>query len=208
MSNAAIQPCLLVGIAGGSASGKTTFTAALEKYLGHVEPRVTVEAIGMDRYFYRGKAPGPVFVSPSTGETLPDNNHPDSADNARLTTDLDARRVAPGAPQVILLEGLMALHLAEVRDRCDLRLFIELDADIRALRRLLRDMTGVRGNPDPQFIAAYYAECARVGHSRYIEPSREHADLILRGDSDLNRTVPMVAAIIRTRVGQETCGEN
>src|SRR4051794_21549783 len=106
---------IVVSIAGGSASGKTTFTAALEKELAHGEPPLRVEAIGMDRYFYRGKSPGPVFLSPSTGETMADNNHPDSADNARLIEDLDARRIAPGAPDVILLEGLMALHLAEVR---------------------------------------------------------------------------------------------
>jgi uridine kinase len=187
---------VLVGIAGGSASGKTTFTAALERDLAHGRTPVRVEAIGMDRYFYRGKAPGPQFVSPSTGETLADNNHPDSADNARMIADLDARREAPTRPDVILLEGLMALHLQAVRDRCDLRLFVELDSDIRALRRLLRDMSGVRGNPDPQFIATYYRECARVGHIRYVEPSREYADLILRGDADLTRTVPMVAAVV------------
>ena len=90
----------------------------------------------------------------------------------------------------------MALHNAEIRERCDLRIFVELEADIRALRRLLRDMSGVRGNSDPQFIVTYYRECARVGHERYVEPSRRRADLILRGDAGLNRTVPMVAAII------------
>ncbi len=197
------RPSLVVGIAGGSASGKTTFTAALEKKLAAGPVPVRVEAIGMDRYFYRGTAPGPVFTSPSTGETLPDNNHPDSADNARLVADLDARRSAPSAPDVILLEGLMALHVAEVRDRCDLRIFVELDADVRALRRLLRDMSGVRGNPDPAFIATYYCECARVGHERYVEPSRQYADLVLRGDGDLNRTVPMVTATILGLIQKE-----
>ena len=190
------RQALLVGIAGGSASGKTTVTAALEKELGHGSAPIRVEAIGMDRYFYRGAAPGPTFVSPSTGERLPDNNHPDSADNARLVHDLDARRSAASAPDVILLEGLMSLHTPEIRERCDVRVYIELEEDIRALRRLLRDMTGVRGNPDPHFIATYYVECARVGHNRYVEPSRQYADLILRGDADLARTVPMLAAII------------
>jgi len=192
------RPSVLVGIAGGSASGKTTLTAALEKLLASGPAPVRVEAIGMDRYFYRGTAPGPLFTSPSTGETLPDNNHPDSADNARLAADLDARRNSATAPDIILLEGLMALHVQEIRDRCDLRIFVELDADVRALRRLLRDMSGVRGNPDPRFIATYYCECARVGHERYVEPSRQHADLILRGDGDLNRTVPMAAAVIHS----------
>jgi uridine kinase len=187
---------VLVAIAGGSASGKTTLTAALEKELASSEPVPSVLVIGMDKYFYRGAAPGPTFVSPSTGETLPDNNHPDSADNARLLADLDARRSAPDAPDIIVVEGLMALHVSDLRARCDLRIFVELEADVRALRRLMRDMSGVRGNSDPQFIARYYRECARVGHERYVEPSRVHADLIVRGDSDFARTAPMIASVI------------
>jgi uridine kinase len=192
--------CAVIGIAGGSASGKTTFTAALEKDLASGHPPLRVEAIGMDRYFHRGKTPGPVFVSPSSGETMPDNNHPLSADNARMIEDLDARRAAANAPDVILVEGLMALHIDELRERCDLRVFVELDADLRALRRLLRDMAGIRGNPDPHFISTYYRECARVGHERYVEPSRRHADLIIRGDSDFGRIAPMIAAVIHYRI--------
>src|SRR4051794_34469755 len=124
---------MVVGIAGGSASGKTTFTAALNRILPETQPKLQVEGDGMDRYFYPGTVSGPTFVSPSTGETLPHNNHPDSADNARLVADLDARRIASDAPDVIIVEGLMALHVPMIRDRLDLRLFVELDADLRAL---------------------------------------------------------------------------
>ena len=203
-----IRPGLLVGIAGGSASGKTTFASALRKELAEGLPALGVEMVGMDRYFYRGNAPGPVFVSPSTGELLPDNNHPQSADNARMVTEVDARRAAPDAPDVLILEGLMALHLEEVRSRCDIRIFVELEADVRALRRLLRDMSGVRGNSDPHFISTYYRECARVGHERYVEPSRAHADLIIRGDGDFGKLALMVAAVIRDRLSLATRAVN
>ncbi len=98
----------------------------------------------MDRYFYRGAPGGPAFVSPSTGKSLPDCNHPDSADNARLLAELHARR-QDDAPDVLIVEGLMALHVPEIRQRLDLRLFVELDADERALRRLLRNLG--RGTP-------------------------------------------------------------
>lgn len=154
----------------------------------------------MDRYFYRGAAGGPFFTSPSTGETLPDNNHPDSADNARLAADLERRRQEPDAPDVLLVEGLMTLHVERIRSLLDLRLFVELDADLRALRRLLRDMSGGRGTKDPHWIASYYRECARVGHQAYVEPSRAHADLIVRGDADFARITPMLAAVIRARL--------
>lgn len=188
----------IVGVAGGSASGKSTFTAALIPALAAGEPPLRAELLGMDRYFYRGAPGGPMFRSPTLGE-LPNANHPDSADNARLAADIDARGAAADAPDVLIVEGLMALHVAAIRERLDLRLFIELDADERALRRLLRDMAGGRGNGDPQFIATYYRECARVGHRLYVEPSRAHADLILRGDADFARTAEMVADIVRAR---------
>ncbi len=192
----------LVGIAGGSASGKTTFAASLQTAL--TQRGLAVETIGMDRYFYWDSPGGPRFVSPTTGEEMPDNNHPNSADNARLIADLQTQRAAADAPNVIILEGLMTLHLPELRGILDLRLFIELDADLRALRRLLRDMNGGRGSTDPQIISACYRECARVGHEKYVEPSRGQADLIVRGDSDFARTAPMIADIITARAAQKT----
>src|SRR5262245_33779701 len=97
----------VVGIAGGSASGKTTFTQTLVKVLTEAERLVKVEVMGMGRYFYRGGPDGPTFVSPTTGETLPHNNHPDSADNARLVADLEARVTAEDAPDILIVEGLM-----------------------------------------------------------------------------------------------------
>ena len=203
MANKPQTRSFLAGIAGGSASGKTTFTNALSRALQENTPPRTVAVIGMDRYFYRDAPGGPRFVSPSTGAEMPDNNHPNSADNARLMADLEAQRTAPDAPAVILLEGLMTLHLPELRAMLDLRIFLELDADLRALRRLLRDMQGGRGSTDPHLISTYYRECARVGHAGYVEPSRVHADLILRGDSDFARTVPFVADIIRARTAGE-----
>jgi uridine kinase len=107
--------------------------------------------------------------------------------------DLDARASAADAPDVIVVEGLMVLHHASIRERLALRVFVELDADERALRRMLRNMAN---GHDPGGIATYYRECARVGHAAYVEPSRVHADLILRGDADPARVVPMVAAVV------------
>ena len=99
-------------------------------------------------------------------------------------------------PDALIVEGLMALHVEEIRKRLDMRVFIELEADVRALRRLLRDMNGGRGSTDPQWIATYYQECARVGHNAYVEPSRVYADLIVRGDADFARVAPLLAGAI------------
>ncbi|HEV2471593.1 MAG TPA: hypothetical protein VGS41_02940 [Chthonomonadales bacterium] len=191
----ATKTCL-VAIAGGSASGKTTLAKAISEELAGRGARV--EVTGMDRYFYRG-APGPTFISPTTGEEMPNNNHPDSADNARLLQDIDALVASEAAPDVVIVEGLMALHIRALRERTDLRLFVELEEDVRALRRLLRDMGGGRGNRDPHFIAAYYRECAKPGHAQYVEPSRIYADFILRGDADFARVAQMLGRMILAR---------
>ena len=151
-----------------------------------------MEVFHTDTYFTRDTEHGPVFLSPSAGVIQFDCNHPNSADNARLLADLNARTSAPDAPAIIILEGLMVLHRTDLREILDLRLFIDLEADVRALRRLLRSM---KNGQEPPYIIAYYQECARVGHVQYVEPSRTHADFILRGDADFSRLAPLVAAM-------------
>ena len=127
-----------MGMAGGSASGKTTFTRRLLAWCE--EQKLRVELVNMDKYFYRGKEGGPTLVLPSTGEVMADNNHPNSADNARLVADMEVRLASEDAPDVFIVEGLMALAVEEVCSHLDLRIFMELEPDVRALRRMLRDM--------------------------------------------------------------------
>lgn len=191
--------CLIIGIAGGSASGKSTLAAALVVALKDL-PGIQPAHIVADKYMYRDIELGPTFTSPSTGKVMFDANHPDSVNWDQLLSDLDELSRQSDAPNVIVLEGLMVLQVAAVRGRLDLRLFVELDADERALRRLLRDMNGSRGIGDPAGIATYYRECARVGHAQYVEPSRVYADLIVRGDADWERLRPLLMAIITDRL--------
>jgi uridine kinase len=183
----------ITGIAGGSASGKSTFAKALTETLATRAPDLTVQVISTDQH-WRDRSGPPRFISPSSGEEVFNHNHPDALNTESLFAALDSAEA-----DVVLLEGLMILHLAAVRERIDLRLFLELDADERALRRMLRDMQGGRSITDPQKIATYYRESARVGHAAYVEPSRVHADMILRGDGDFARTTDMIAAVIQDR---------
>ena len=183
---------LTVGIAGGSASGKSTFAAALRDALLARDPALRVVNVSTDHHWQDRSGP-PRFVSPSTGDEHFDHNHPDALNQASLFSALDA---LAGQADVVLLEGLMVLHHPTVRERLNLRLFVELDADERALRRLLRDMQGGRTITDPVKIATYYRESARVGHARYVEPSRVYADLIIRGDADFARIAPRIAAVV------------
>ncbi len=200
-ANSTAHRAFLVGIAGGSASGKSTLAAALTQALGEGRPPLRCQIINTDRYFRQHEPDAPSVTLPN-GEQHFDYNRPDSVDCARLADDLE--RLCRGAdmPDVVLVEGLMVLCAPEICPHLDLRLFIELDADERALRRLLRNL----GPASPidmskgQWIADYYNASARVGHIRYVEPSRVRADLILRGDADFARVAPMVAAIVRQGV--------
>ncbi len=185
----------LIGIAGGTGSGKSTFARALQDALLQRDATKRVEIMPTDRYFRADKSQEPQIYFQYGGESMFDWNHPDAVDNVRLLADLDVQGTQPNGPDIVLLEGLMVLHEPTVRARCGLRLFIELEADERALRRMLRNMKVQAVSTDPNFIAAYYLESARVGHVRYVEPSRVHADLIVRGDADFARIAPIVAAV-------------
>lgn len=197
-SSAIPRKSLLVGIAGGSASGKSTLATALVQALTDGPEPLHCQVFNTDRYFRRQDPEAPTVTLPS-GEQLFDYNRPDSVDNTRLAEDLDRLSQGDGAPDVILVEGLMVLHTSIIRERLDVRLFVELDADERALRRLLRNLgPAIPIDMDKgHWIASYYNASARVGHQRYVEPSRVYADLILRGDADFARTAPMVAAVVR-----------
>ena len=199
----------VVGLAGGSASGKSTFSNALVTLLNTADPSLRVELISTDSYFLPNDRI-PTFFSPTQARAMPDYNRPDSLDMAEFFRDMDQRCTSPQAPDVLIVEGLMVLHLPEIRERCDLRLFVELDADQRALRRMLRNLDThndpIGGINTADCIANYFLESAKVGHDRYVEPSRKYADFILRGDGDFIRTSKMVAGLIRSWEACKTRG--
>ena len=189
----------VVGIAGGSASGKSTFTRMLLSTLQEQIPDRRIVDLHTDRYFRVGAPDMPTFVSPSSGRKLPDYNHPDTIDWQRLVDDIDQSVSNEDGPDILIVEGHFVLTFPEVRERLDLRLYIDLDADTRALRRMIRHLEH-HGDPleehTPEAIAAYYLESAKVGHARHIEPSRVYADLTLRGDGDFSRTAYLITTII------------
>jgi uridine kinase len=103
-------------------------------------PALRIEILRADDYYLVGTPAMPAFVLSSTRQELPDYNQPDSIDCPRLIADLDARSCADDAPDVLIVEGLMVLYIPQLRERFDLRLFVELEADERALRRMVRNM--------------------------------------------------------------------
>ena len=165
----------VVGIAGGTCSGKSTITRRIADALAE---KCSVKVINMDSYFRR---PGITTVAPVTRVEYPEHNHPDALDLERLYADFEA--AVSGADDVVLIEGLFALYLDRIRERLDLKVFIDLKSDERLFRRIKRWIE--RESMDK--IAARYLDTVRYRHDELIEPTRWHADMVINGTLDSNR---------------------
>ena len=170
------RPVFLV-VAGGSASGKGTLARALASAL---EP-LTTQVVNMDRYF-KPSEELPTYHSPRLDRPHGDWNRPDSFHHRGLIADM--RRLVldgTGSEDVLILEGILALHFEELRDLAHLCLFVHTEADERIVRRLRRNMTE-RGMSFDE-VADYYLESVRDRHLQYVEPTRRLADLVVPGGS-------------------------
>lgn len=177
----------VVGIAGGSASGKTTIAARLAAALDGL----AVETLHMDAYFWPTK---PRTAAPISGVEYDDYNLPESFDMARLLADIDALCCRADRPQVVIVEGLMALQDTSLRARLDLGIFVDAQSDERLVRRLKRNMA--RGLSFDE-IATYFLDSVRYRHQEYVEPSRWHADIVLNGTNTSERGLALVADWVR-----------
>ena len=180
----------MVGIAGGTASGKSTLARWIEQAL---DDRV-VRMLHMDRYFLRVK---PRMIAPITGESFEDHNHPRSFDLAGLVDKLDTSCREQEA-QVIIVEGLMTLYHQPLRERLDLAIYVAAPADERIVRRLRRNMAS---GLDFDEIARFYLDSVRFRHQEFVEPSRWHADVILNGSYPSERGLALVVSWIRQQSG-------
>jgi len=179
---------VIIGIAGGTGSGKTTVARAIYDRVG----RDRIEWISHDSY-YRN------FDAHSPEERAKINfDHPDSLETELLTRHLDVlmkgssvevpvydfathsrktetQRVEPR--KVIIVEGILVLAEPELRKRIDIKLFVDTPADIRFVRRLVRDIE-TRGRSLTSVVDQYMTT-VRPMHEEFVEPSKRHADLII-----------------------------
>lgn len=162
----------VIGIAGGTCSGKSTFTATLEKALSDYR----LKAVHMDAYF---KAPEdrPVSKAPITGKQYCDNNHPLTADLPKLESDLETW-IASGDFDIVVVEGLMTLWDEKIFDMLDLKLFVDCRDDERAIRRVKRHMSWGQSFEE---VTDVYLDLVRYRQDEYVLPTKWKADLILNG---------------------------
>lgn len=200
---------ILIGVAGGSASGKTTVSQAI------------LRRVGADRIAY---IPHDLYYKDLSHLPLEQRSkfnfdHPDALDNELLVAHLDALSAGqpvdaptydfatyvrlpatrPITPQpVILLEGILIFAEPVLRRRMDIKLFVDADADLRFIRRLQRDVNE-RGR-DVDSVISQYLNTVRLMHMEFVEPTKRYADVIIPEGGRNTIAIDMVVARIEAEL--------
>ena len=177
----------VIGIAGGTASGKTTIVNKLKDFFGD-----DVELISHDSYY---KAHDDM---PYEERAKLNYDHPSSFDTDRMIDDIKAlkrgetvyipvydfsihkrteKTVKVEPKRVIMIEGILIFENKELRDLMDIKIFVDTDADERLMRRIIRDMK-YRGRTIESIITQYQTTVKPM-HEEFVEPSKKYADIII-----------------------------
>ena len=174
----------VVGVAGGSASGKTTIVNKIEEYFGR-----DIVVLGHDSYY---KAHDDLDYEERSQLNY---DHPNAFDTERMAEDV--RRLIKGQAvdipvydftihnrvdetvhvepkNVIIIEGILILENKELRDLMDSKIYVDTDADERLMRRIRRDMSERARSIDS--ILEQYAGTVKPMHEEFVEPSKRYAD--------------------------------
>jgi len=198
---------VIIGIAGGTGSGKTTVAQAIYDRVG----KDRIEWISHDSYYRNFEG-----LSPNERHHI-NFDHPDSLETELLCRHLDVlskgssvevpiydfathsrtndtQRVEPR--KVIIVEGILVLGEVELRKRIDIKLFVDTPADIRFMRRLVRDIKE-RGRT-LESVIEQYTTTVRPMHEEFVEPSKRYADLIIpEGGENLVAIDAIIARVER-----------
>ncbi len=201
---------LIIGISGGTGSGKSSVARKVAAAL----PQASVTFIEMDSY-YRD------FRHLSMEERNQINwDHPDAFDwelmidqftelaNGRPVNcpeydfsthsrHTEYRRVEPA--DVIVLDGILLLSDERLRSLCDVKVFVDTDADIRLIRRIQRDMT--ERDRSLKSVLDQYITTVRPMHLQFVEPAKRYADVIVPRGGNNNVAIEMIVARIQRRLG-------
>ena len=199
----------VVGIAGGSGSGKSTYVSGLKRVLGDL-----VTVISYDDYY---KARDDLTYDE---RCLINYDEPDAFDTelfCRHITmlkngmEIDApvydftvhnrrsetRRIIPR--RVILLDGILLFQNDDIVDCCDLKIFIDTDADTRIIRRIIRDMRDRGRSLDS--VTKQYMATVKPMYEKHVEPSKKKADIIIPNGGKNPIAVEMAATYIKNKIG-------
>ncbi|MDY6250675.1 MAG: uridine kinase [Bacteroidaceae bacterium] len=202
----------VIGIAGGTGSGKTTVVRKIIEEL----PAGKVSVIPQDSY-YKAAEPG----VPLTELQKKNFDHPDAFDwdllfeqikelregraieqpqYSFLTCDRLSETLHVEPTDVILIEGIMALYKKELRDLMDLRIYVDADPDERLIRVIERDV--IERGRTARAVMNRYRKVLKPMHAQFIEPTKEYADLIVPQGGENVRAINMMRSYIEKMVRQ------
>lgn len=196
---------LLIGIAGGTGSGKTTLARCLVSELGS-----DVTVLEHD-WYYRDRS----GLSPHERETV-NYDEPAALDNDALVAHLaelragrrvqcpqydfathtrraSTRAVPPS--RIVAVEGILLFAIPELRDSFDLRIFVDTDDDIRLMRRIQRDL--VDRQRDMASIRGQYYGSVRPMHLLHVAPSKRHAHLIVPEGGENQQAIDVIIGSLK-----------
>lgn len=202
---------LLIGIAGGTGSGKSTLTENIKAEFGD-----DVTVILHDDYYKRHDE--------LTYEQRVKLNYdsPDAYDTDLMAHDLSLlksgkpavipvydyaiynrtdRTVTVPPTKVILVEGILVLHNQKLRDLFDIKVYVDADADVRIIRRIRRDMVERARSYDS--IVTQYLETVKPMHELYVEPSKKSADFIVLRGGENTVALDLICRKIRDHIVSE-----
>lgn len=206
MESVAPNRPFLLGVAGGTCSGKTTIASRLAEVVGSEH----VALIKLDSYYWARDD------EPFEQRTRVNYDHPDSFDWPLLIEHVEAlcagravdvpvydyamhtrsgstERVGPS--RIVVIEGILVLDVPPLRELFDLRVFVDTDADLRFIRRLRRDVAERGRTPDS--IIDQYLSTVRPSHLQFIEPSKRYADVIIPEGGENHAAIEVLLARIR-----------
>ncbi len=200
---------LIIGIAGGTGSGKTTVVHQIMNELPHTE----VGIISQDSYY---KDTGSLSFDE---RALINFDHPRAIDFELLVDHLKELKTGNNIEQpiysfvthnrttdtiithprkVMIVEGILILANAELREMCDIKIFVHADPDERLIRRLKRDIAE-RGR-DLDEVLNRYQTTLKPMHEQFIEPTKAFADIIIPNDKFNTVAIDVVRAVITQRL--------
>lgn len=206
VSSSALQKTLVIGIAGGSGSGKTTVSKAI---LNQVGPD-RIAYIPHDAYYkdLSGLPPaaksGVNFDHPHSLETELLIQHvreliagqPIDLPVYDFSTHSRTERVIRIFPKpVVIVEGILIFSEPELRPYFDIKLFVDTDADLRFIRRLKRDIEERARTPES--VIEQYLSTVRPMHLEFVEPSKRYADIIMPEGGHNTRALELVVARVQ-----------
>lgn len=205
---------LIIGIAGGTGSGKTTVVNRILTSF----PAGEVAVIPQDSYYKDSSHIPPEerskinFDEPAAIEwsllvehlrRLREGQSIEMPTYSYLTCTRQPETVTIRPADVVIVEGILVLCESEVRDMMDVRCFVDADADDRLIRVIARDC--IERGRTPQMVIDRYEEVLKPMHCRYIEPSKRFADLIIPQGGTNSVAIGLLTDYIEARLKRNKC---